>query len=305
VTARWIFDARGPVPVASPDARLAFTGWEIHTTRPAFDPATPTLFDFRTPQRGGARFVYVLPHDPYAAMVELTEFVPRSGRPSTGAEQRTALTDYLTDVLSCGEYSISRRESAVLGLRTAPRTAPPARGRGRVVAIGARAGLIKASTGYAYLRIQRDSRALAVSLRRHGHPFDRPGGRWRHRLLDAVLLEVLDRDPTRLRDAFGRLFASLGAESVLRFLDEDTTVGAELRLMACLPPLPYLRAMAATARRRTGIPGTPRSRTIPPLSPAIGPAGEPRPSRTGRPPGTRPGTASDMSTRDRGSGWGA
>src|SRR5215207_977382 len=45
------------------DARLAFTGWEVRCDRPVFDPRTPILFDFRTPQVGGARFVYVLPHD--------------------------------------------------------------------------------------------------------------------------------------------------------------------------------------------------------------------------------------------------
>jgi hypothetical protein len=66
---------------------------------------------------------------------------------------------------------------------------------------------------------------------------------------------VLDRDPGALQDAFGRLFASLGAESVLRFLDEDTSIRAELRLMACLPPLPYLRAAAtAAAVAAAGVP---------------------------------------------------
>jgi lycopene beta-cyclase len=245
VSARWVFDGRGASPIESPDARLAFTGWELRSATPVFDPQTPVLFDFRTAQRGGARFVYVLPRSPCDALVELTEFVPRGGDPPTAAERSEALATYLTDVVGCREFEVTRTEAAVLGLRVGPRS----RGRGRVVAIGARAGLIKASTGYAYQRIQRDSRALAVSLARHGHPFDRPGGRRRHRLLDAVLLEVLHRDPARLPDAFGRLFAGLGAESMLRFLDEDTTFAEEVRLMSCLPPLPYLRALAATARR--------------------------------------------------------
>lgn len=47
-----------------------------------------------------------------------------------------------------------------------------------VVPIGARAGRVRASTGYGYDRIQWHSAAIARSLVRHGHPFDvapRPG----------------------------------------------------------------------------------------------------------------------------------
>ena len=119
------------------------------------------------------------------------------------------------------------------------------RGGRRVLAIGARGGLVKASTGYAYQRIQRDSAAIAASLMRHGHPFGGPPPHRRHRLLDAVLLEVLDRDPSRLEQVFARLFAANPVDRVLRFLDEDTTVRDELRLIASLPPAPFVRASAA------------------------------------------------------------
>ena len=99
------------------------------------------------------------------------------------------------------------------------------------------------STGYAYQRIQRDSAAIAASLHRHGHPHDRPHPRRRHRLLDAILLDVLDRDPAQLELAFAALFAASPAERILRFLDEDTGVAEELRLAASMPPRPYLRAL--------------------------------------------------------------
>jgi lycopene beta-cyclase len=84
---------------------------------------------------------------------------------------------------------------------------------------------------------------------RHGHPFGGRRPRRRHRLLDAVLLEVLDRDPPRLEQVFARLFAANPVERVLRFLDEDTSVTEELRLIASLPPAPFLRASAAALMR--------------------------------------------------------
>jgi lycopene beta-cyclase len=242
----WAFDSvtrrPGTVPV---DARLAFTGWEIACDRSTFDPAVPVLFDFRTSQAGGSSFVYVLPTDSHRALVELTQFVPRRATPASAVDRRTGLAAYLRDVVRCEGYRVLRTESAVVPLRCRP----DGRRGERVLTIGARGGLIKASTGYAYQRIQRDSAAIAHSLVRHGHPFAVPRSRRRHRLLDAVLLEVLDRDPVRLEQVFAELFAGNPVQRLLRFLDEDTRVRDELRLIASLPRAPFLRAAAAVLAR--------------------------------------------------------
>jgi lycopene beta-cyclase len=121
-----VFDSVSPAPDGIPlDARLAFTGWAVRCAEPVFDPTTPVLFDFRTPQAGGSRFVYVLPDDRYRALVELTAFVPRRARPPSAVERRDALAGYLSDVLHAGDFEILRTESAVLPLRTGA----PARAR--------------------------------------------------------------------------------------------------------------------------------------------------------------------------------
>jgi len=242
--ASWAFDSVTAEPAGRPaDGHLAFTGWEVRCAEPRFDVETPVLFDFRTPQAGRSRFVYVLPEGRHRAMVELTEFTGRHTNPSTMDDMGASLAAHLD---RAGPYDVVRTESAVLPLRVAP--AP--RRSGRVLRIGARGGLLKASTGYAYQRIQRDSAAIAASLARHGHPFALPRPRRRHRLLDAILLEVLDRDPTQLELAFRQLFLAGPAERVLRFLDEDTRPLDEIRLAATLPPAPYLRAAPAVLLRR-------------------------------------------------------
>jgi lycopene beta-cyclase len=238
VRASWAFDSRRR-SIPAPDARLAFTGWSIHSERPVFDPATPTLFDFRVCPGTGARFVYVLPDDRHRALVELTEFVPRSATPATPVQREVALAGYLHDVAGVRGYTIEAAESAVVPLSVRPAN----RARGRILDIGARGGLIKASTGYAFQRIQRDCAAIEASLAKHGHPFGLPRQRLRHRMLDAILLRVLDRDPADLECAFSRLFSGPSAEPVLRFLDEDTGPIDELRLIRALPPLPFLRAL--------------------------------------------------------------
>ena len=241
IPARWVFDSVSPLPAGAPqDARLAFTGWRVRCTRPVFDPDVPVLFDFRTAQGDGARFVYTLPDNPYRALVELTAYVPRHARTPSDSVRAEGLDRYLRDVLHSSDHEILHTESAVLPLRT---RRPDRNGR-RVLRVGAAAGLVKASTGYAYQRIQLDSVAVADSLVRCGNPFDLPRPRGRYRLLDAVLLDVLDRDPASLEQAFARFFSANPAERVLRFLDEDASARDLLRLIASLPPGPYLRALA-------------------------------------------------------------
>jgi lycopene beta-cyclase len=248
-SASWVFDSVTRVPsLGPPDGRLAFTGSAVRCDRPVFEPETPTLFDFRAGVAGHARFFYVLPEDERRAFVELTEFVPRRATPPGFDEGTVALDRYLRDVLACGGYSTGRTESAVLPLRTSPSLR---RGQ-HVLAIGARGGLVKASTGYAYQPIQRDSRAIVDSLVRHGHPFDLPNGHRRHRILDKALLELLDREPEQLEQAFASLFLDCPVGMVLRFLDEQSALSEELRLIGALAPMPFLRASARYLTAKAG-----------------------------------------------------
>jgi lycopene beta-cyclase len=252
VTAGWAFDSVTAPATTPPDARMAFFGWEVRCDQPVFDADTPVLFDFRTPQPGGPRFGYVLPTDRHRALVEMTEFVARGGLAPQRWELAEALARYLTDVVKATGYEILRSEEGLLPLRTRP----PERRSGRTMAIGSGAGLVKASTGYAFQRIQADSTAIASSLARHGHPSAVPLPRRRHRFMDAVLLEVLDQDSSQLELAFARMFSALPPALVLRFLDEESRLVEDLRLALSLPPAPYLRAVSRAVR-----PGIPRPRT--------------------------------------------
>ncbi|TWE27974.1 lycopene cyclase family protein [Prauserella muralis] len=244
IAATWVFDSvLGPGERPREDARLVFRGWHVRTERPAFDPEVPTLFDFRTAQDGAASFVYVLPFGERHALVEHTAFAP----PGTTADvpaQRAALAEYLTGVLRAGAYHVVGEEGAALPLSAAP----VRRRHGAVLTIGTEAGLVKASTGYAYERIQQDSAAIARSLAVHGHPFALPRPRPRHRLFDGALLDVVTRHAGQLEKAFAALFDRTSAEPVLRFLDERTSVAEEAALFASMPAPAYVAAVARRMR---------------------------------------------------------
>ncbi len=110
--------------------------------------------------------------------------------------------------------------------------------------------MLKPSTGYAFDRMVRDAAAVTRSLDRFGHPWALPRRHRRHAWLDRILLDVVRDRPEAVEPAFAQLFARNRLPQVFRFLDEDTRPAEEVRLIATLPPGPFL----AAALRRCGTP---------------------------------------------------
>lgn len=237
--ARWVLDGVLADPGRPSGLALVFGGLQVVTERPVFDPGAATFFDFRTAARPGeSRFVYVLPHDRTHALVELTGFT--TGAPRPPADTESAVHRYLSDVVGTTGYRVAGHERGALPLtlpRPRPRTGP-------VLPVGVHGGLLRASTGFAVTRIERDAAAVASSLARHGHPFAIPGVDVRRRYLDRVWLDAVRRRPELLETAFARLFAANPPARVLAFLDGATTAGQEAALVATLPPAPFLAAAA-------------------------------------------------------------
>ncbi len=254
-TAQWVFDSRiRPMDLLSHPRgntlKQHFLGWEVETERPVFDPQTVTMFDLRTPQRGGVTFFYTLPFSATNALVEYTLF-SRETLPLE--EYETALRSHLAQH-GAGAYRLIEVERGVIPMTDRP--FPRRLGR-RILAIGTRGGRVKPSTGYAFARIQRDSERIVASLLLRGHPFTIPPDKLRHRLHDSVMLEILAREPDLGRPIFSSIFSRNPVQRVLRFLDDRSTLGEDLSIMAAHEPGPFLRAIA----RRYLLPHPPQSPT--------------------------------------------
>jgi lycopene beta-cyclase len=244
ISGGWVFDSL-PVRPASELGyqylRMHFRGWEVVTPRPAFDAETVTFMDFRTPQSGEMRFFYILPFAADRALVEYTVFsrnVLRRG------DYEVALRAYLSDVLGVESYDVSAEEAGSVPITDDP--LERALGR-RVMAIGARAGRIKPSTGYAFMRVQKDCEEIIDSLLLHGHPFDVPDDPDLYDVLDAVLLKVIDQHGDHLQRAFGAMFKRNPIDHILRFLDETSTPWENLMLISSMPPQVFLKAFLQVA----------------------------------------------------------
>lgn len=242
----WVFDSR-PAPPGPATIRLVqrFVGWTVEAPALRQDPKVATLFDFHTAQGAGSCFIYVLPLGTGRALVEQVFTGPDE---AVAPDAESALRSYISDRLGVeGEPVIVARERGSSSLSDARH--PRRLGR-RVCAIGIRGGRLKPSSGYALMRIERDSAAIVRSLTRHGHPFDLPRERRLYRWLDAIFLSVLARAPARAPAIFAALMRR--PDRTLRLLDERAGAADLLLLLAALPTWLFLAAALRWlfARRR-------------------------------------------------------
>jgi len=212
-----------------------FKGWVIRTEQPRFDSARATLMDFRISQQPGTAFVYVLPFSEQEALVEYTLFTPALLQ---SQQYEEGLRDYLQQYLHLDSYTVTAEEFGVIPMTN---TRFPRRVNG-VFQLGTAGGQTKASSGYTFRFIQKQSDELAAALL-HGTPIDKIGtSAARFRFYDEVLLQVLHRQLYPGHRIFSRLFSRNAAAQVFRFLDNESKLPAELRLISSLPVWPFLKA---------------------------------------------------------------
>ncbi|MCO6510323.1 MAG: hypothetical protein J5I65_05970 [Aridibacter famidurans] len=219
-----------------------FLGWQIETDEDVFDLSEAVLFDFRVPQEGECRFAYVLPVSLRMALVEFTVF---STSLLDGREYDRNLREYIGRVLGTEDYRISETERGVIPMSDAFHDQRPSE---KVVRIGTAGGWVKPSTGYSFKRTQLRTEAIVRALE-SGSQVPVFGSRWKT-FLDSVLLGILEKGTPPAAEVFERLFRRNPADRVLRFLDEDTSVPEDLRLMFTVELGPFTRSALSELARR-------------------------------------------------------
>lgn len=205
-----------------------FRGWYIKTEKPAFDPETATLMDFRTEQTNGAVFHYVLPFSETEALVECTVFGKATWL-ETDYDQR--LNAYISTYLT-PDFKVTRTEQGQIPMSQIDFSKLAYTG---TTPIGTAAGQVKPSTGYMFLRSMNHIQDLLDGSETESEQ--------RYQFYDALLLRILEHEPQRVARIMDRLFTRNRFEHVLRFLDEDTTLTEDVRMFSGLPYLPFLKQL--------------------------------------------------------------
>ena len=249
-TASETFDSRTPkfenCETHQAHLNQSFYGWVVELEHDNLDPETFTMMDFNVPQLESTQFMYVLPFGRNKALVELTRF---GERVITKEEADPILFEYIKQNFGSAkkvneEYGVIPMSSAALPKPYLSR---------HIVSTGGRAGRIKPSTGYAFKSMVLDSIKLVENAKKgHDWRFHRDDSRdsGRFAFYDRLLLKVLQKEPALGSEIFGRLFNTIKANKVLKFLEEKSTVFGEIPILMSLPKRPFISAAIKDIRSR-------------------------------------------------------
>lgn len=247
--ADYVFDSTYALALNQPENHNLlqhFKGWIIKTQNSCFNPLQPYMMDFRVDQQGDCRFLYVLPFDERTALIEYTIF-NQTLLPQAAYE--TALRQYIDQFFDTGTYQINETEFGVIPMSDEPTVEKPSE---HIIRIGTSGGYTKPSTGYTFQRTQRYLQTLVQNLVQSGQPtrLTSPFNQQFKGMLDSVLLNVLQYHRHPADDIFTRLYERNPPSQIFKFLDEDTTLAEDLRIMNTVPLGPFTRAFADVLRKR-------------------------------------------------------
>lgn len=213
-----------------------FQGWVIETEKASFNYEEVTYMDFSIDQEGDCRFGYILPLSDKKALVEYTLF-NKTLLKDEEYDQR--LKEYIHQQ-GVKNYKIIEEEKGVIPMTDFSFNIKESR---HLYNIGILGGFAKASTGYSFLRAQHILKKMVRNISEQ-KPIEKdlPYQKERFKKYDATLLDVLANGKYTGEEIFTNLFQKNGAHMVFKFLDEETSLLEELKLMSTTPIIDFGRS---------------------------------------------------------------
>lgn len=245
ITSQYVFNSIYEKPRIAKTAQYFlqhFKGVVIESSEISFNKDEAYLMDYRTGQEDGTTFFYTLPLSSNSLFIEYTLF---SKSLLDHASYDQAISAYIRDVLKLKIYQVIHTEFGVIPMTDHHFT----RTKGNITNIGTVGGDTRGATGYTFTNVQKTvSRILhswAVSKR--PGPF-KEAISGKHRLYDAILLNVLDAKEYPGDQLFCDLFKNASADKIFSFLDAETSISGDLQIVLSLKPLPFVKALGKVIR---------------------------------------------------------
>ena len=213
-----------------------FLGWFVKTDQSVFDIETPSFMDFSIPQKGNTRFMYVLPFSENEALVEYTLF---SEDVLEKGEYETAIKTYLKEKLDIDSFEITDLEHGNIPMTCHDFTKDNTK---RILKIGTAGGWAKASTGYTFHSSVKKVKQLILHLKEGKKPSSF-GKRNRFWYYDLLLLDILHKENSLGREIFESLFEKRTPQLIFKFLDEETNLWEDLKILTACPKWPFINAL--------------------------------------------------------------
>ncbi len=240
-SAEYVFDSRIPEAFFEEDdpyTRLLqhFKGWVIRTPEDRFDPERFTMMDYRLRWENTTSFTYVLPLNRREALVEFTLFSPSLLKEG---EYDQLLQQYCDKTLKIKDFEIIEVEQGVIPMTDFPFEKYSL---GNHVHIGTGGGWVKPSTGYSFKNCERNAQRIVNNLKA-GRPANQNMISSKFRLYDAIFLDVLNRRNGLGPSLFYTMYQKNSIQQIFEFLDDESGLLDDLRIIVGFPKLPFLRAL--------------------------------------------------------------
>jgi lycopene beta-cyclase len=219
-----------------------FKGIVVEFDNAVFDAHNARLMDFNVPQMDATAFMYLLPITDKKALVEYTLFSPSM---LETAQYDLVLNAYLEEHYKGQTYQIQHTEMGAIPMTSKKLTSND----GAVVSIGTMGDAVKASTGYAFQFIQKQTQQI-VSQLKSNQALNPDVHHTRHQFYDAVLLYILENQKMAGDEIFARIFKKNSAATVFKFLSNTSTLLDDLKIMSSLPTPIFLPAAIKVMFRR-------------------------------------------------------
>lgn len=209
--------------------KQSFVGWKVSTEKECFNPSAVSLMHFVSGQESKTDFFYILPYNKNEALIEYTLYT-KNGIEISMMEER--LADYLKNELGVTTYDITFKESGSIPMTT---TENPLHIHSNIIHLGTLAGCSKPSTGYTFYDIQKHCQSIIEELVKSGKVNSR---KWirkkRFGFYDNIILNIAVKWPAALPGVFRQMFSKNQANLVLKFLQEETSIWEEIKLLSRL-----------------------------------------------------------------------
>ena len=239
IEADWVLDSRPPDirPLKEYGNLILqhFRGWWIESKEACFDPSSFTMMDYSHGYSQQTAFFYVLPVTPHKALIEYTFFDQKL---LLKEEYDHALKTYIKERLGIADYRIVDTEQGIIPMSNYPFEKGNAL---KQIKVGTAGGWVRPNTGYSF----RNCLIYSAELVERMNKGDSQPKLWskRSRLYDALLLDILARQNEKGPSLFSEMYTKVPAHRLFQFLDDETNLWQEIRVMSSLNPAPWLRSI--------------------------------------------------------------
>lgn len=237
--AEHIFDSRLPdnyKPDQSINILQHFKGWFIETDEDVFDPDEFCMMDYDLSDQEKTCFIYVLPFSKNKALVEFTYFSPEKVSDETYEHY---IKIYLKQKLNISKYHIYEKEKGVIPMSSHPFYKNHTQ---NITKIGTSGGWVKASTGYSFKNSERNSIKIVNNIKQGKSPhYQLYQKRFKH--YDKMFLDVLYNHNDYGQTLFYKMYKYNDISQIFRFLDEQTKLGEEIKMMLTMTSFHFIKAL--------------------------------------------------------------